>query len=71
MMGLQKISDGNGYTQLSEQNYAQRTATTLRDGKNMKNYSENRCEGLYEPENAIIGPIFRFFAPTDAKMAYK
>ena len=25
------------------------TATSLRDGKNMKNYSENRCEGLYEP----------------------
>ena len=45
------------------------TATSLRDGKNMKNYSENRCEWLYEPENAIFWPIFRFSAPTDAKLA--
>ena len=30
---------------------------------------ENRCEGLYEPENAIYGLFFRFSAPTGAKMA--
>ena len=70
-MGLRKSSDGESDTQLSEQNYAQRTATSLRDGKNMKNYSENRCEGLYEPENAIFGPIFRFSAPAGAKTAQK
>ena len=70
-MGLRKIIDGNGDTQLSEQNYAKRTARSPREAKNMKYYSKNRSEGLYEPENAIFGPIFRFPAPTALKMAEK
>ena len=49
--------------------YAQRTATSLRDGKNMKKWPKNRRKGLYEPENAIFGPIFRFSAPTGSKTA--
>ena len=69
MMELRKSSDGNGDTQLSEQNYATRTARSSREAKNMKIYSENRSEGLYEPENAIFRPIFRFSAPTGAKTA--
>ena len=60
MMELRKSSDGNGATQLSEQNYAKRTATSLREAKNMKIYSENRSEGLYEPKNAIFGLFFDF-----------
>ena len=71
MMGLQKISDGNGYTQLSEQNYAKRPARRPREAKNMNNYAENRCKGLYEPENAIFRPIFRISAPTARKTAIK
>ena len=70
-MGLRKIIDGNGDTQLSEQNYAKRTARSLREAKNMKIYSENRSEGLYEPENTIFWPIFRFSAPTARKTAKK
>ena len=71
MMGLRKIIDGNGDTQLSEQNYAKRTARSLREAKIMNYYSENRSEGLYEPENAIFRPIFRFLAPTAGKMTKK
>ena len=71
MMGLRKIIDGNGDTQLSEQNYAKRTARSPREAKNMNYYSENRSEGLYEPENAIFRPIFRFSAPTARKTAEK
>ena len=37
----------------------------------MKKCSGNRVEGLYEPENAIFGPIFRFPVPTALKMAEK
>jgi hypothetical protein len=57
MMGLRETTDGNGDTQLSEQNYAKRTTTRPREAKNMKNYSENRKNGLYEPENAIFKPF--------------
>ena len=69
--GLRKITRCNGDTQLSEQNYAKRTARSPREAKIMKKYSKNRMEGLYEPENAILGPIFRFPAPTALKMAEK
>ena len=41
------------------------------NGENVKIWPENRRKGLYEPENAIFGPIFRFSAPTGAKMAKK
>ena len=71
MMGLRKIFDGDSDTQLSEQIYAKRPAISLRDGENMKIWPENRRKGLYEPENAIFGPIFRFSAPTGAKTAKK
>ena len=69
--GLRKITDGNGDTQLSEQNYAKRTARSPREAKIMKIYSENRLEGLYEPENAIFRPIFRFSALTARKTVIK
>ncbi len=62
MMGLREITDGNRDTQLSEQNYAKRTTTRPREAKNMKNYSENRKNGLYEPENAIFGPFMMIFS---------
>ena len=39
--------------------------------KNMKFWPENRRNGLYEPENAIFRPVFRFSALTDAKTAKK
>ena len=70
-MGLREITDGKRDTQLSEQNYARRTARGPREAKNMNYYSENRSEGLYEPENAIFRPIFRFLAPTAGKVAKK
>ena len=71
MMGLREITDGNRDTQLSEQNYAKRTARSSREAKNMKICLENRLDGLYEPENAIFRPIFRFLAPTAGKVANK
>ena len=71
MMGLRKISDSNGDTQLSEQITRSGRLDRLRDGKNMKIWPENRRKGLYEPENAIFGPIFRFSASTGAKTAQK
>ena len=70
-MGLRKIIDGDGDTQLSEQNTRsgrlQASATT----KNMKIWPENSRTGLYEPENAIFRSIFRFFAPTARNTAKK
>ena len=69
--GLWKIADGNRDTQLSEQNYAKRTTTRPREAKNMKICSKNRSEGLYEPENAIFRPIYRFPTPTALKMTKK
>ena len=70
-MGLRKIIDGNGDTQLSEQKYAQRTAQASATAKNMKIWPENSRTGLYEPENAIFRPIIRFSAPTARKTAEK
>ena len=66
-MGLRENTDGNRDTQLSEQNYARRTSTRSREAKNMKNYSENRKNGLYEPENAIFWLFFRFLEPPGMK----
>ena len=62
MMGLREITDGKRDTQLSEHNYAKRTTTRPREAKNMKNYAENRKNGLYEPENAIFGPFLMIFS---------
>ena len=71
MMGLREITDGKRDTQLSEQNYAKRPARRPREAKNMNNYAENRCKGLYEPENAIFRLFFRFPAPAARKTAKK
>ena len=70
-MGLRKIIDGNGDTQLSEQNTRSGRLEASATAKNMKIWPENRRKGLYEPENAIFRPIFRFSAPTARKTAIK
>jgi hypothetical protein len=67
MMGLREITDGKRDTQLSEQNYARRTTTRPREAKNMKNDSENRKNGLYEPENAIFGAFLMIFGAKRVK----
>jgi hypothetical protein len=67
MMGLREITDGKRDTQLSEQNYAKRTTTSPREAKNMKNDSENRKNGLYEPENAIFGAFLMIFGAKRVK----
>ena len=58
-MGLRKITDGNGDTQLSELTRSGRLQASA-TAKMMKIWPENRRKGLYEPENAIFGPIFDF-----------
>ena len=66
-MGLREITDGNRDTQLSEQNYAKRTATRLREAKIMKICPKNRKNGLYEPKNAIFGLFFTISSPLRIK----
>ena len=58
MMGLRETTDDKRDPQLSEYNYARRTATRLREAKIMKICSKNRINGLYKPENAIFGLFF-------------
>ena len=70
-MGLREITDGKRDTQLSEHNYARRTTTRPREAKNMKNYSENRKNGLYEPENAIFGLFFTISSPLRIKNSHE
>ncbi len=70
-MGLREISNGNGDTQLSDQIMRSGRLQASATAKNMKIWPENRRTGLYEPENAIFGPIFRFSAPTAQKTAEK
>ena len=63
MLGLRETTDGKRDTQLSEQNYAKRTATRLREAKIMKICLKKKKNGLYEPENAIFGLFFYDFQP--------
>ena len=70
-MGLRKITDGNGDTQLSDQITRSGRLQASATAKNMKIWPENRRTGLYEPENAIFGLIFRFSAPTARNTAKK
>ena len=67
MMGLRETTDGKRDTQLSEQNYAKRTATRLREAKIMKISPKNRKNGLYEPDNAIFGLFFTISSPLRIK----
>ena len=71
MMGLREITDGKRDTQLSEQNYAKRTARSPREAKNMVIYSEIRKNGLYEPENAIFGLFLTNFSAHRIKNSRK
>ena len=67
-MGLRKITDGNGDTQLSEQNTRSGRLEASATAKNMKIWPENRRNGLYEPKIAIFRPIFRYYGLTGMKI---
>ena len=70
-MGLRIITDGNGDTQLSDQITHSGRLQAPATAKMMKIWPENRRMGLYEPDNAIFRPIFRFSAPAARKTAIK
>ena len=67
MMGLRKIIDGNGDTQLSEHNTRSGRLQASATAKNMKIWPENRRNGLYEPGNAIFKAYFSIFRAYPAK----
>ena len=59
-MGLRKIFHGNGDIQFTEQNMPSGRLRRLHNGKYMKFWPEKRRNGLYKPENAILGPFSDF-----------
>ena len=55
-------------TTATEKKYGKRPRYAAKTENYRENRPENRENGLYEPKNAIFGPIFRYFGLTGMKI---